>query len=133
MTSFPYDTSYDPPAPACQIYLTATRRPRSVGPLPAIIDSGADGTLVPLHYLEQIGATRTFEMGLRSQWGERRIVYLFLVNLRVDRFDLPGVFVVGDDQSDEIVIGRNILNQVRIILDGPKQALQFDIPTNDKQ
>jgi hypothetical protein len=33
--------------------------------------------------------------------------------------ELPGTYVVGDDRSDEIVIGRNVLNQLRIWLDGP--------------
>lgn len=65
-------------------------------------------------------------MGLRSQWGERRIVYLYLVNLRIDKIELPGVFVVGDDQSKEIVIGRNILNQLRIVLDGPNRIAELE-------
>lgn len=126
MTTFPYSDQFDPPAPSCQVYLSATRRKYRVGPLPAILDTGADGTLVPQHYLDDINATRTFEMGLRSQWGERRIVYLYLVNLRIDKIELPGVFVVGDDQSKEIVIGRNVLNQLRIVLDGPNRIAELE-------
>jgi predicted aspartyl protease len=131
MSSFPFNLEYDPPAPACQIYLNSTRGRRVVGPLPAILDTGADGTLIPLRYLKEIGATRTFETGLRSQWGERRVVYLYMVNLRIDRIDLSGVFVVGDDQSEEIVIGRNILNQFKIIFDGPNETTQVTLsPSN---
>jgi len=125
MTSFPYSDEFDPPAPSCQLYLSATRRRRRVGPLSAMLDTGADGTLVPQKYIDEIGATRTFEMGLRSQWGERRVVYLYLVNLRIDEIELPGVFVVGDDQSKEIVIGRNVLNQLRIVLDGPSRTAEL--------
>lgn len=66
MTSFPYRDKFDPPAPSCRVYLSATRRKRRVGPLPAMLDTGADSTLVPQQYLDEIGATRTFEMGLRS-------------------------------------------------------------------
>jgi predicted aspartyl protease len=131
MSSFPFDTEYDPAAPACQIYLNSTRRRRSVGPLPAILDTGADGTLVPVRYLKEIGATRTFEMGLRSQWGERRVVYLYMVNLRSDNIELSGVFVVGDEQSDEIVIGRNILNRLKIVLNGPVQVTELILPTTE--
>ena len=125
MTSFPYSDKFDPPAPSCQIHLSATRRRRRVGPLSAMLDTGADGTLVPQKYLDEIGATRTFEMGLRSQWGERRVVYLYLVNLRIDEIELPGVFVVGDKQSNEIVIGRNVLNQLWIVLDGPSRTAEL--------
>ena len=127
MTSFPFNNDYDPPAPSCHVLISATRRKLTIGPFPAMLDTGADGTLVPQKYLEEIGATRTFEMGLRSQWGERWVVYLYLVNLRIGDIALPGVFVVGDDQSNEIVIGRNILNQLKISLDGPQQTTELTI------
>ena len=39
---------------------------------------------------------------------------------------LPRVFVVGDDQSKEIVIGRNVLNQLRIVLDGPHRIAELE-------
>ena len=51
--------------------------------------------------------------------GERRVVYLYLVTLRIGEIELPGTYVVGDNRSDEIVIGRNVLNQLVIWLDGP--------------
>ena len=95
------------------------RTGQSVGPLSAILDTGADGTLVPQHYLDAIGARRVMETGLRSQWGERRVVYLYLVTLHIEEIELPGIYVVGDDQSNEIVLGRNVLNQLEIWLNGP--------------
>lgn len=125
MTTFLYSDEFDPPAPSCQVYLSGTRRKHRVGPLPAMLDTGGDCTLVPQHYLNEIGATRTFEMGLRSQWGERRIVYLYLVNLRIDDIELRGVFVIGDERGDDVVIGRNVLNQLHIILDGPKRTTEL--------
>jgi len=38
---------------------------------------------------------------------------------------LPGVFVVGDELGSEIVLGRNVVNKLRVLLDGP--AGQSDI------
>jgi len=119
MIEFPYNDAYQPPVPVCQVSFLGARTGQSVGPLDAILDTGADGTLVPQRYLETIGARRVMETGLRSQWGERRVVYLYLVTLRIGEIELPGTYVVGDDRSDEIVIGRNVLNQLLIRLDGP--------------
>jgi len=119
MIEFPYNDAYQPPAPACQVSFSAARTGQSVGPLDAILDTGADGTLVPQRYLEMIGARRVMETGLRSQWGERRMVYLYLITLHIGEIELPGTFVVGDERSDEIVLGRNVLNQLTIWLDGP--------------
>lgn len=119
MIEFPYDSSYSPPAPGCQMSLSAPRTGRSIGPLDAILDTGADGTLLPVHHLNAIGVRRVMETGLRSQGGERRVVYLYLVTLHIGEIELPGTYIVGDDQSDEIVIGRNVLNQLEVWLDGP--------------
>ncbi|MFZ2358831.1 MAG: retroviral-like aspartic protease family protein [Anaerolineae bacterium] len=123
MMTFPYDETYDPAAPVCQINLSVASTGLSVS-LPAIIDTGADATIVPLGYLRQIGARRVFEAGLRSQWGERRRVYLYLIDLRLGEFTLPGVYVVGDDRGDEVVLGRDVLNRLRLLLDGPKRVSQ---------
>ena len=119
MIEFPYDDSYSPPTPACQVSFSVTRTGQSVGPLGALLDTGADGTLVPQRYLDAIGARRVMETGLRSQWGERRVVYLYLVTLHIGEIELPGTYVVGDELSDEIVLGRNVLNHLTIWLDGP--------------
>jgi predicted aspartyl protease len=121
MIEFPYDDNYSPPASMCQVSLESARTGQSVGPLDAILDTGADGTLVPQRYLEAIGARPVMETGLRSQWGERRVAYLYLVSVRIGELELPGTYVVGDEQSDEIVIGRNVLNELRIRLNGPRR------------
>mgnify|MGYP001820163023 FL=1 len=120
MIEFPYDGSYSPPVPVCQVSFSVARTGQSIGPLSAILDTGADGTLVPQRYLDAIGARRVMETGLRSQWGERRVVYLYLVTLQISAIELPGTYVVGDERSDEIVLGRNVLNRLKIWLDGPE-------------
>jgi hypothetical protein len=37
----------------------------------------------------------------------------------LDGLRLADVFVVGDEQGDETVLGRNVLNRLRLLLDGP--------------
>ena len=39
---------------------------------------------------------------------------------------LPGIFVVGDEQGDEIVLGRDVLNKLRIFLDGPARIVEIE-------
>ncbi len=117
MTAIPYNTMYDPPAPICDITLETVEGARVT--LAALIDTGADATLIPIPHLLGIGARRVFEMGLRSQWGERRIVYLYLVDVYISGVTLPGVYVVGDDRGDEVILGRDVLNRLRVTLDGP--------------
>lgn len=117
MTVTPYNTTYDPPVPVCDITLESAEGARVT--LAALIDTGADATLIPVPHLRAIGARQVFEMGLRSQWGERRMVYLYLVDVHVGGVTLPGVYVVGDEMGDEVILGRDVLNRLRITLDGP--------------
>ena len=124
MTEFSYDTGYDPALPVCDIVMSAESTGRRLQ-LTAIIDTGADGTIVPIRHLEEIGARRVFEAGLRSQWGERRTVFLYLVNLQIGALNLPSIYVVGDEQGNEFILGRHVLNQLCLLLDGPGKVTQL--------
>ncbi len=119
MTDFIYDATYDPAMPVCAVTIAAAVTGRRAI-LHAIMDTGADATIVPSPVLRQIGARRVFETGLRSQWGERRTVFLYVVDLEVNGVALPGVYVVGDEIGSEVVLGRNALNKLILTLDGPK-------------
>ena len=64
---------------------------------------------------------------MRGLWSEPRQVTLYLVDLHVETGVLPGVEVAGmaDEEDQEIVLGRNVLNQLILLLDGPR--LQTDV------
>ena len=59
--------------------------------LSAIVHTGTDGTIVPIRYLRRIEARWPFEAGLHSHWGERRTVFLYLVDLKIGELTLSGV------------------------------------------
>lgn len=108
--SFRYSRDHYPPVPTVDVtFITAAEFLR-IGPLSAVVDSGADGTIVPINYLDEIHAPPTEEMIIRSQWGERRKVMLRLIDVQIGNLILPGVEVVGDELSNEIILGRDILN-----------------------
>ena len=116
---FQYNDDYYPPVPVAEVtFITAAESLRA-GPFIAVVDSGADGTIVPINYLNEIRASPTIDMILRSQWGERRKVLLYLVDVQIGEITLPGIEVVGDDQSNEVILGRDVLNRLRVLLDGP--------------
>ncbi len=115
---FKYSHEYYPPMPVAEVtFITAAESLRA-GPFIAIVDSGADGTIVPVTYLNDIVALPTVEMTMRSQWGERRRVLLYLVDVQIGEITLPGIEVVGDELSTEIVLGRDVLNRLGVLLDG---------------
>lgn len=58
---------------------------------------------------------------MRSHWGEWRYVEQFLVEVEIANLKVPGILVVGDEAGDEIVLGRDVINKFRVLLDGPNQ------------
>lgn len=95
---------------------------------PALIDTGGDFTTAPLTWLLQFDAPEIRWAYLRGLWSEQRPVTLYLVDLHFEKGVLPGVEVIGldedtidIDEDQEIVLGRNVLNQLILLLDGPGQ------------
>jgi predicted aspartyl protease len=120
-----YDSRFDPPLPILAIKLSAPAEAPGDDMLTAIVDTGADGTLIPSTYLEQAGAIGVGDALLRSVLGEVREVHLFEVDLHINSVKLPGVLVAADDQGGEILLGRKVLNKLIVLLDG--QSQQTDI------
>jgi hypothetical protein len=56
---------------------------------------------------------------MRSHWGEHRSVSIYSVALEVDGHRFSAMWVVGDELGNEVVLGRNVLNRLRLLLDGP--------------
>ena len=117
---YPHLVDYHPPMPAFEIRLGYPAESLQIGPLVAIVDTGADGTLVPQIWLDEINAPLVDEVRLRSHWGEWRVARVFAVDLSIGTLRLPGVEVVSDEIGDEVILGRNVLNRLRLLVDGPK-------------
>ena len=105
--------------PVLEIQLGYPEETLTLGPLTAIVDTGADGTLVPQSLVDEIGAPFVDDVRIRSHWGEWRNTQMFTVDVGIGELRLAAVEVVGDDQDTEIILGRNILNRLRLLLDGP--------------
>jgi predicted aspartyl protease len=124
---YPHLIDYHPPMPAFEIRLGYPEESLRLGPLVAIVDTGADGTLVPQTWLDEINAPLVDEVRLCSHWGEWRVGRVFAVDLGIGALRLPGIEVVSDEIGDEVILGRNVLNRLRLLLDGPRSCTEvFD-------
>lgn len=120
MISFFYDTEYFPAIPAFEVFLGKPGSLANVGPFKAIVDTGADTTIIPIADLIRCNAQKVEQAAiLRSQWGERRAVSLYSAAIGIGPCQFLAVQVVGDERGNEFVIGRNVLNRLRLVLDGP--------------
>lgn len=123
MQIFDYSRDYEPPAPVVKLILH-NRKGKSSEPLVAFVDSGADATIVPRTILKNIKATVSRQGTIRSQWGEPRLISLYLVDIQIGDIEIVAVEVVGDPTSDELILGRDALNQLRVVLNGWGEAVE---------
>jgi hypothetical protein len=70
--SFRYSLRYHPPMPTAEIALGAPEADFTLGPLPAILDTGGDITLIPREYLIQLDGTECAQLVKHATgWAER--------------------------------------------------------------
>ena len=115
---YPYDSEYTPPFPVLPIVLHNPENNRSTTSQIAHLDTGADGTIVPIRLLEQLDADEFCFTYMRSQWGERREISVYLVNIEIAGEHLSAIEVLADEMGNELLIGRNVLNRLILLLDG---------------
>lgn len=122
---FLYATRYFPAAPQVEIWLGPPDGSFRLGPLQALIDTGSDATVVPQAMLRPLRLQVDDRKYLRSPWGDRHVVDIFMMDIGIVGLRLPVVEVVADTIGDEVIVGRNVLNMLRVLLDGPKHTLEI--------
>ena len=118
--SHPYTTSYHPPAPVLDVSLARRGEASALGPVSAFVDTGADSTFVPQDWLGEMGAPDIDAVRVRGMFGEWHETVLYKIDLIVGGQRLPGVNVVAYEEEAEVVLGRNVLNRLILLLDGPR-------------
>jgi hypothetical protein len=115
-----YDhTLFDPPAPLASVAIRNSESGASLSDVLMVIDSGADVTLIPQASVDTLGLLINPEeeyelMGFDGNISFARIVQIDLIFLR--RI-FRGRFLVTKQEVG--VLGRDILNHVSLLLDGP--------------
>jgi len=122
IVTFDYDSSFVPSAPVLEIEIDGYNRGMGKQRILALIDSGADATLIPTTILETVGATYKETGWMQGITVRRMEVDLYLTGIRVGTQLIEGVTVVGTTATIDPIIGRDVLNQLIVTLDGPGET-----------
>lgn len=112
--SFPYDRNYQPSAPVVEI----TIRRRGEMLLTALVDTGADACILPVDILTEIGAVYLETRQLYGITGHALSVNLYLLEVQIGPHRMPGIRAVAAKPGAEAILGRDVLNQLILTLDG---------------
>ncbi|MEZ4706549.1 MAG: retroviral-like aspartic protease family protein [Caldilineaceae bacterium] len=122
--TFDYLTDYDPAMPIIEVMIGAAGTAPMLR-VNALVDSGADGSILPLQQLKQIDARKYQKKWMRTVTGQRAQVDMYLVTVQIGRLQPVRLAVAGDPQLDEAIIGRDLLNQLVVRLDGPAMVVEI--------
>jgi hypothetical protein len=120
-----YAHQFSPPAPFVNVSLYCPQTDRRAPNLPAQIDTAADRTVLPGRVIRELGLVEDGRLLFQGFAGEAIELPIFLVELQVH--DLPAVALRAalGEHEPHILLGRDVLNLYRTLLDGPQQALEI--------
>ena len=124
MYTYHYDSSFNPSMPVVEIKIGRSLMTPSLA-LIALIDSGADGVIIPLQYLRKIKARQERSVWMRTVTGTRSVIDLYSISLQFGPYEFRDRIVAGGLQPDEVIIGRDVLNQFVVILNGLASSLEI--------
>lgn len=128
MARYRYNTQVDPPGP---FLLVTCRRPQTAGSdsetLPAQVDTAADNSVVPseeVARLQLVPVDDILVMGFETDPAEfpRYLIEISIHGL-TEHVTVP---VLAADNEPYVLLGRDVLNQFRILLDGPNRAMVIE-------
>jgi predicted aspartyl protease len=117
-----YDAShFNPPAPVARVTLRHPQHRTTVSDVLLLVDTGADITLLPRTVVEQLGVPllrdQQYElMGFDGSTSFASVVVLDMVFLRRT---FRGRYLLVE--AERGILGRDILNHVNLLLEGPRQ------------
>lgn len=115
-----YDAeNFDPPAPVAYVTLRHPTTGVSLSDVPMLIDTGADVSLLPREYVTQLGIEPANNEAYEIQGfdGESKLANMVELEVVFLGRKFTGQFLLIDLPMG--ILGRNILNVVSILFDGP--------------
>lgn len=101
-----FDGAITLPSPVLSLQIAGPEADDWIDVTNALVDTGADATIIPDTLLSQILAVEWDEARLRSHWGEYRLVYRYEIDIRIHGRTFSSVLVVADDMGHDVVLGR---------------------------
>jgi hypothetical protein len=111
---------FTPPAPVARVAVRNQKSGKALQDVPMLIDSGADVTLVPGFVLAELGIQEVSGKHYELLGFDGRPAMVSVANLELlfCRRTFRGQFLIATQPWG--VLGRNVLNAVPLLLDGPR-------------
>jgi hypothetical protein len=114
-----------PPAPFVLVNLSNLNGTATAVDRPAKVDSGADRTVLPESLAVQLGLEEVERLTFEGLGGQRLELPTYQLQLVVRDLAPIVVKVAASDGEPHVLLGRDVLNRYKIVLDGPNLKLEI--------
>jgi hypothetical protein len=116
----PYDAvRFDPPAPLALVTVKSERLGIEIHDVPMLLDTGADVSLLPRSHVAALLSPGARQYELEAFDGTKSTAPAITAELRFLGKSFRGEFLLIDGWHG--VLGRNVLNNLSLLLDGPSR------------
>jgi len=120
-----YNSQVQPPAPFVLVKLRDPTTGAEILDLPAQVDSGADRTVLPLAIVQALALPVAGAVTVVGFGATPTTTPLYCVDLGVHTLPLVAVRVISSPSEPWVLLGRDVLNRHRVVLDGPGLGLEI--------
>lgn len=114
-----------PPAPYIYITLRNAVSGVELQNVAAQLDTAADQTLVPDACVQALGLNPIGTVIIKGVGGNVQPMQSYAVLLRIHHLPMHKLEVVGGLVETHVLLGRDVLNAYRLVLDGPNLSLEI--------
>lgn len=125
MIRYRYAAQANPPAPFVYVTLRNPVSGAEMQNVAALLDSAADQTVVPDALALNLGLNPLGIVPIAGVCGNVQSWPSYAAQLRIHNLPMHNLEVVGHPKQIHVLLGRDILNAYRIVLDGPQLALEI--------
>jgi hypothetical protein len=121
-----YNRQVAPPAPFLYVTISSPHDLSvAVSDVPAQLDTGADFSVVPSSLVERLRLVQLDETPVAGYGGHVTVEPTYLIGIAVQPYAPVIVRVVASREEPFVLLGRDVLNQFEIVLDGPRLVLEI--------
>lgn len=125
MIRYRYALEAQPPAPFVNVTVRCPTTGRHIERTPALLDSGADCTVLPSSVVSALDLVQVGLQECEDFHGVIVVRPVFLVAVSIHDLPPVEVRVVLEERQKYVLLGRDVLNNHRIVHDGPQLALEI--------
>jgi len=125
MIRYAYLPQLNPPAPFINVVLQNPVDGTELRNLPAQLDTAADRTILPGTLVKALGLPQVGTVHLGGFGGVTFTLPVYAVNIGLHDWTVRLIKVAAHSEESWILLGRDVLNSFRVLLDGPQLALEI--------